>query len=57
MHDHTLHPAFSSLLFTSFYHRKKIKCHIYDCIKINGKQMIQIPKTVNMLYSKIMKGN
>ena len=32
------------LLFTSFQYRKVIKSHIKDYFKINGKQIIKIPK-------------
>ena len=34
---------------------RKKTCHVKDCFKINGKQMIKMPKKVNMLDSKIMK--
>ena len=34
-----------------------LKSHFNDCFKVNGIQMIGMPKKVNMLDSKIMKEN
>ena len=34
-----------------------LKSHFNDCFKVNGIQMIEMPKKVNMLDSKIMKEN
>ena len=43
MYDHTLYrrkKTFLLLLFKSFYYRRNVK----DCFKINGKQIIIMPK-------------
>ena len=36
--------------------KKRLKCHVKDCFKNNGKQMIRCLKKLNMLASKNMKG-
>ena len=36
--------------------KKRLKCHVKDCLKNNGKQMIRCLKKLNMLDSKNMKG-
>ena len=57
MCDHTLHcerKDFCRYCLQAFNTEKKK--HAQDCFKVDGKQMIKIPKKVNMLDSKIMKG-
>ena len=58
MYDHILHHGrkhFCRYFLQVFRTAEKVKCHIKDCCKINGKQRIKIPKKVNKLHSKIMK--
>ena len=33
---------------------KTIKSHVKDCVKINGKQIIKIPKKEDTLDSKVL---
>ena len=52
MYDHTLHCGrthFCCYHLQAFTNEEIIKCHVKDCFKINGKQMIKMQKTVNML--------
>ena len=52
MYDHTLH---CRRIFICCYSLQVFST--VDCFKINAKQMIQMPKSKNMLESKIIKGN
>ena len=52
MYDHTLHRGikhFCRFCLQAFSTEKILKRHIKDCLKINDKQRIIIPKKVNML--------
>ena len=40
-----------------FSAEKILKCHVKGCFKINGKQMIKMQKTVNMLDLIVWKLN
>ena len=45
--DHTLHCGrkhFCGYCLQAFRTAEKLKCHIKDCFKINGKQTIKMPK-------------
>ena len=45
MYDHTLHRRrkhFSCFCLQAFRTAEKLKCHIKDCFKINGKQTIKM---------------
>ena len=47
MYDHTLHCGrkhFCRYCLQAFRTAEKLKCHIKDCFKINGKQTINMPK-------------
>ena len=59
MYDHTLHHGrkhFCCYCLQAFRTAEKLKCHIKDCFKINGKQTIKMPKKgENILNSKSMK--
>ena len=49
MYDRTLHHGrkhFSCYCLQGFSTKDILKCHIHDCFKINGKQMIKMPKKV-----------
>ena len=50
--DYTLHHG-RKLVFCyclqAFRKAQTLKCHIIDCFKINGTQMIKIAKKINML--------
>ena len=41
--------AFLPLLFTSFQYREMLKNHVNDCLNINDKPMIKMPKKGDML--------
>ena len=46
MIDHTLHCGkthFCCYHLQAFTDEEIIKCHVKDCFKINGKQMIKMP--------------
>ena len=46
MYDHTLHCGrthFCCYHLQAFTNEEIIKCHVKDCFKINGKQMIKMP--------------
>ena len=50
--DHTLHRGkkiFCHYCVQAFITAEILKNHARDCFKINGKQMIKMPKKVNML--------
>ena len=52
MYDHTLHRGrkyFCRYSLQAFRTTEKLKCHIKDCFKINGKQTIKMSKKVNIL--------
>ena len=58
MYDHTLprkRKRFCRYSLQFFGTAEKLKCHIKDWFKINGKQRIKIEKKDNTLDSKIMK--
>ena len=58
MYDHSLHRGrkyFCRSCIHAFITDKILKRHIKDCFKINGKQMIEMPRKVTMLNSKILK--
>ena len=42
---------------TWFVDKRNIKSYVNDCFKINGEQIIKMPKNVNMLDWKIIEGN
>ena len=47
MYDHTLHCGrkhFCCYCLQAFSTEKMLKCHVKDCFKINGKQMIKMTK-------------
>ena len=47
MYDHTLHlerKHFCYYYLQAFIPKEKLKCHIKDCFKINGKQTIKVTK-------------
>ena len=47
MYDNTLHRGrkhFCRYCLQAFRTAEKLKCHIKDCFKINGKQTIMMPK-------------
>ena len=48
IYDHTLHRGrkhFCCYCCQAFRTPEKLKCHIKNCFKINGKQTIKMPKT------------
>ena len=59
MYRHTRHRGRKHFCRYTFFvvlvQKKILKRDVKDCFKINGKQMIKMPKTVNMLDSKTMK--
>ena len=58
MYDHTLHRRkthFCRCCLQAFKTAEKLKCHIKDCFKINGKQTIKMLKKVNILNSRILE--
>ena len=58
MYDHTLHSGRKHLYrhyLLAFGAKEILKCHIKDCVRINGKQRIKMPKNGNKLNSKILK--
>ena len=47
MYDYTLHGGrkyFCCYCLQAFSTEKILQCHVKDCFKINGKQMIKMPK-------------
>ena len=59
MYDYTLHlrkKTFLSLLFTRFKTADVLKCHVDDCFKINGKQMIKMSKKSEYVRFKTYEG-
>ena len=48
--------CFSCYYLQDFSTKKILKCHVKDCFKINGKQMIKMHKKMNTLDSKVMIG-
>ena len=42
---------FSCYCLQDFSTKKILKCHVKDCFKINGKQMIKMHKKVNRFKS------
>ena len=55
MYDHTLHRGrkhFCHYCLQAFRTAEKLKCHIKDCFKINGKQTIKMPKKGEYVKSK-----
>ena len=58
MHDHTLNHGrkyFCHYCLQAFKTVEKLKCHIKDCLKINGKQTIKMPKKCEYINSKILE--
>ena len=56
MYDHTLHRGkkhFCRYCLQAFRTVEKLKCHIKDCFKINGKQTIKLPKMGEYIKLKI----
>ena len=59
MYDHTLHHRrkyFCQYCLKHFSTTEILKSQANDCFKINCKQIIKMPKKMNMLDLKIMKG-
>ena len=59
MYNHALHRGreyFCRYYLQTFSTGQILKGHVNDCSKINGKQMIKLPKKVNMVDSNVMKG-
>ena len=55
MYDHTLHRErkhFCHYCLQAFRTAEKLKCHIKDCFKINGKQTIKMPKKAEYIKFK-----
>ena len=55
MYDNTLHRVrkhFCRYCLQAFRTAGKLKCHIKDCFKINGKQTIKMPKKGEYVKSK-----
>ena len=55
MYDHTLHRGrkhFYRCCSQASRTAKKLKCHIKDCFKINGKQIIKLPKKIEYIKFK-----
>ena len=47
VYDHTLHRGrkhFCCYCSQAFSTKEIIKCHVKDCVKVNGKQRVRIPK-------------
>ena len=55
IHDIGEENIFIVIVFKVLVQKKILKRDVKDCFKINGKQMIKMSKTVNMLDSKTMK--
>ena len=58
LYNHTLHHGRKyccHYCLQAFRTAEKFKCHIKDCLKINGKQRNKMPKKVNTLDPEIMK--
>ena len=58
MYDHTLHCGrkhFCRYCLQGFSTEKILKCLVEDCFKINGKEVIKMPRMLNMLEPKTMK--
>ena len=58
MYDHTLHRGrkhFCHYCLQAFRTAEKLKCHIKDCFKINGKQTIKMPKKGDYVKFKNFK--
>ena len=52
MYDHLLQGGRENIFcycLQAFSRPEILKSHVNDCFKINGKQMIKIPKKVNIL--------
>ena len=59
IYDHSLHRGrkhFYRYCLQAFSTTEILKSHVNDYFKINGKQMRKMPKKVNMLDSKIIRG-
>ena len=55
MYDHTLHPErkhFCRYCLQAFRTAEKLKFHIKDCFKTNGKQTIKMPKKAGYIKFK-----
>ena len=55
MYDHSLHRGRKRVCrhcLHAFIREEILKCHMKDCFKTNDKQLIKMPKKVNMLNSK-----
>ena len=57
MYDHILQNNTIRYCLEAFNTAETLKNHVNDCFKVNGKQMIKMPKKKKMLDSKIMKRN
>ena len=47
MYDHRIHcrrKHFCRYCLKAFSTKKKLKCHVMDCFKVNSKQLIKIPE-------------
>ena len=58
MYDHTLHCGrkhFCRYCLQGFSTEKTLKCLVGDCFKINGQQVVKMPRMLNMLEPKTMK--
>ena len=56
MYDHTLHPGrkhFCCYCLKAFTTAEKLKSYIKDCLKINDKQTIKMPKKGEYIKFKI----
>ena len=54
MYDHSLHRGrkhFCCYCLHAFITEEILKCHIKNCLKLNGKQKIKIPKKGDHLYN------
>ena len=54
MYDHTLHRGrncFCHYYLKAFSTAEALKIHVNDCFKNNNKQIIKIPKKINMFDS------
>ena len=54
MYDHTVHRGrnhFCHFFLQAFSTAEALKIYVNDCFKNNGKQMIKMPKKINMFDS------
>ena len=58
MYDHILHRGrkhFFHYCLQAFRTKEKLKCHIMDCFKNNGKQTIKMAKKGEYIKFKILE--